>query len=493
MQKYKTNILLDVLQTAKPVFLYMGLFSLFINILLLLVPMYSLQVLDRVLSTGSRETLLWLSIIMISAFFAASVMQALRSFVLIKAGEWMDTSLGKLLLSMSITTAANTGARGTQNMRDLNSVKSFLTGNGLLTLFDAPWSIIYLIVLFVIHSSLGYITLIGSLALLGLAWINEVSMNKPITEASSRNVHNLNQVDIAMRNAEAIEAMGMTATIAERWSVANSKVSMLQNIASYRSSIVQAVTKFVRLNLQIAIIGWGAYLALNNEITSGSIIAASILTSKALSPFEAAITTWKSLVEARKSYARLRDSITSMDEGLPGISLPPPQGRLAVEQLAYFAPGRSKPVLRGINFDLQAGDIMGMIGPSAAGKSTLGKLIVGAWGPSAGSVRMDGGDVCQWKRDELGRYVGYLPQDIELFSGTIRDNIARMSTNASDADVVKAAQMAGAHELILRLPQSYDTDIGPSGSALHVHSLENQKCWCWMSLIPVLMLKVNKP
>ncbi len=464
----KTNILTNILHTAKPVFLYIGIFSLFINLLMLVVPVYSLQVLDRVLSTGSMETLLWLTVIMMIAFLVSSLLQSFRSFALIRAGEWIDESLSTPLLAMGISNASSTGVRGTQNMRDLATIKSFLTGSGLITLFDAPWSIIFILVVYLIHPDLGHITLIGCLILLGLAWLNEIAMHKPLDEANEHNVHNLQQVDIAMRNAEAIEAMGMTETLASRWRIVNQKVTALQSVASYRSAIIQGFTKFFRLDLQIAIIGWGAYLALHNQITSGAIIAASILTGRAFAPFESAISTWKVLVEARKSYHRLNDSINTMDTRVTGISLPVPEGHLLVDRLVHLVPGRDKPVLRGISFSLEAGDVLGVIGPSAAGKSTLGKLITGAFEPYSGVVRLDGCDVCHWKREEFGQYVGYLPQDLELFAGTIRDNIARMMHNAPDEAIIRAAQMAGVHELIMSLPNSYDTDVGLGGAALSV-------------------------
>ncbi|MDE3059631.1 MAG: type I secretion system permease/ATPase, partial [Pseudomonadota bacterium] len=296
--------------------------------------------------------------------------------------------------------------------------------------------------------------------------LNEISMHKPLDEANEANVRNLQQVEIAMRNAEAIEAMGMTHTIADRWSAVNGRVTSLQSRASYRSAILQAVTRFARLDLQIAITGWGAYLALSNEITSGSIIAASILTGRALAPFESAIGTWKTFVETRKSYHRLYDAVSGMAARPAGMSLPEPQGNLSVEQLTYGIPGKNRLILRNVTFSINPGDILGVIGPSAAGKSTLARLIVGAWKPHGGAVRFDGSDVCQWKRDEFGRHIGYLPQDIELFSGMVKDNIARMQPDATDEAIVRAAQLAGAHELIMRLPDGYETDIGAGGAAL---------------------------
>jgi ATP-binding cassette subfamily B protein len=466
MEKSENNMLTEALSAVRPVFFAMGAFSFFINLLLLILPLYSLQVLDRVLSTGSMDTLFWLSAIMIAVFLAASVLQALRSFALIRVGEWMDDKLGPSLLSSSLTFAAATGKRGTQNLRDLNALRGFLTGQGLLTLLDAPWSVISLAVLFIIHMQLGMITLLGCLLMVGLAWLNEVAIHKPLDEANEANVRNFQQLDIAMRNAEVIEAMGMTGTITAFWRKSNLRMTALQSLASGRSAIMQAVTRFFRLSLQIAITGWGAYLALHNEITSGSIIAASILAGRALSPFDMAIGIWKSLIEARESYDRLQKSLAGMGARPTGISLPAPKGQLTVENLVFGIQGRNRPILRGINFNLDAGEVLGIVGPSAAGKSTLAKLIVGTCKPQLGAVRLDGGDVRHWRREEFGRYVGYLPQDVELFAGPVRDNIARMDEDAPDAAIVKAAQTAFAHDMVMGLPNGYDTDIGSGGAAL---------------------------
>jgi len=466
IKKSRPNLLTEALQTTRPVFVHMALFSFFINLLMLMVPMYSLQVLDRVLSTGSVDTLIWLSVIMVAAFLAAGFLQLMRSFALIRLGEWMDDAMSRSLLLLSLINAAGTAMRSTQNLRDLNTIRNFLTGSGLLALFDAPWSILFLLAIFLIHTDLGVITLLGCFIMLGLAWLNEIAMKKPLDEANETNVQNLQQVDIAMRNAEVIEGMGMTNTIADGWNRANRAVQELQTRASCRSAIVQALTRFIRLDLQIAITGWGAYLALTNHITSGSIIAASILSARALAPFDTAISTWKTTVETRKSYHRLNDALDAMSTRSSGTSLPKPEGNLEVARLVYLFPKQIRPILKGVSFKLDAGDCLGIVGPSAAGKSTLGKLIVGAWKPYSGAVRLDGGDVCQWNREEFGHYVGYLPQDVELFSGTVKENIARMQPDASDAAIVRAAQMAGSHELILMLPNGYETDIGPGGAAL---------------------------
>ncbi len=453
------NLLGAALRTAKPAFVYAALFSFFINLMMLLVPLYSLQVLDRVMSSGSHETLFWLSAIMVANFLAAGGLLALRSFTMVRIGEWMDGHLSAALLANSLAHAAKTGARGTQNLRDLGAIRGFATGNGLMTLFDMPWSVIALAVIFCMHVQLGMITFFGSALLMALAWFNELAMKKPLDEANALNVRNYQQVDIAMRNAEAIEAMGMTKAVSEYWQKINSKISSLQSLASNRSAIVQALTRFLRLDLQIAITGWGAYLALNHELTSGGIIAASILAARALAPFDAAIAVWKSAIDARTSWHRLNAELNAMTAATPGISLPAPKGRLVVDHVVYAPPGRNRAVIKNLSFALEAGDSLVVIGPSAAGKSTLAKLIVGAWKPYSGVIRLDDADVGHWRREEFGKHIGYLPQEIELFSGTVRDNIARLCLDAPDAMVVEAARMAGAHELILSLPNGYHTEI----------------------------------
>ncbi len=465
--RHASNPLDHTLKAIKPVLIYSALFSCFINLLLLLVPLYSMQVLDRVLSTGSTETLTWLTVIMLAAFAAASLLQTVRSFVLVRLGEWMDRKMSPLLLAHGLSGMASIrGNQGTQPLRDMQSLRQFITGNGMLTLFDAPWSAVYLLILFIIDSSIGGIVLLGCLILLGLAWLNERAMRPPLDEANESNIANFQHMEMAQRNTDVIEAMGMKDAVIGRWQGRQDRVTRLQSQASGRSAIIQAFSRFFRLMLQIAVIGWGAYLALHNHISSGSIIAASILAGKAFAPFDAAISLWKSVIEAREAKARLQVYLSSMQDARQTVSLPPPRGALEVEKVVFALPGMERPILKGVSFALEAGDILGIIGPSAAGKSTLARLIVGSWEPYSGMVRLDKADMKQWKREELGPYVGYLPQDAELFSGTVRDNIARLRDNATDEEVIKAAKLAGAHQMILALPNGYGTDVGMRGAAL---------------------------
>jgi ATP-binding cassette, subfamily B, bacterial len=467
MTQREDNVLLNALWTARPIFLWVGLFSFFINSLLLLVPLYSMQVLDRVLTTGSMETLTWLSVIMIGAFFIASLLQMFRSFALIRVSEWLDDHLSKTLLASSLTSAAAfSNTKGMQNIRDLLVVKNFLSGNGLMTLYDAPWAVIYIMVCFLIHPIIGVIALIGCIVLVGFGALNEMAMRAPLDTASEAHQRNMQQMDIAMRNAEIIEGMGMRETICNRWMRDNRKIASLQAQASLRSAVLQSFAKFTRLVLQIAVIGCGAWLVLQHQLTAGAIIATSILTARAFSPFEAAISTWKNLMEARKSYGRLKKALAAMPHRDESLSLPVPTGRVSVEKLVYAAPRSNKAIIKGVSFSLEPGDRLGIIGPSAAGKSTLAKLMIGVWKPFAGVMRLDSADVYRWKRSEFGRHVGYLPQDVELFSGTVRDNIARMQENVADEAIVQAAQLACAHEMIMTLPNGYETDIGPGGIML---------------------------
>ena len=467
LKKVEKNILEQAIETSKNAFIYTLIFSFVCNLLMLMLPIYTLQVLDRVVSSGSIETLVMLSLVALAVFACLGLLQTVRSFVFIKIGEWVEHRLAPEFLRHSISSSAvaNVSA-GSQSLRDLSTVKGFITGPGINTLFDLPWSIIYIAVIYLIHPLNGFIALSGSLVLFAIAIFNEYATKEPLDEANERSIKTMNQVDLATRNAEVIEAMGMMKPIVASWHRLNDEMVKLQSLASNRAAIINGISKTIRLVLQIAIVGVGGYLVLQNELTVGSIIACSILTGRALAPFEAAITIWKSVISARKSYRRLQLSLEK-PLGVRGeTSLPVPQGKVDVEKVIFSPMGSMKPVLKGISFGIEAGEVLGVMGPSAAGKTTLAKLLVGVWKPNSGSVRIDAADVYIWNREDFGRHVGYLPQDVELFNGTIKENIARMNPEASDEEVVAAAQMANAHEMILKLPNGYDTEIGVGGALL---------------------------
>lgn len=460
-QNPNTSPVKTAFQRCKKAFYYVGVFSLCMNVLLFALPLYSLQVLDRVMSSHSLSTLFWLTVVMLGLFLFYGVFAGIRTAVLNRIGEWMELELAPELLSTAVTRSSlSLYASGSQYNRDLSAIKSFVTGGGVSTLFDAPWSVLFILVVFMVNPILGFVTLLGCFVLFGFAVITEVATKKLI-DLSAKSAIRVNQVaDTATRNAEMIEAMGMMGAILKDWKDHNRKNLDLQSISNGRANILYSASRVVRLSLQIAITGIGAWLALDNQMTVGGMIAASILAARALAPFEAAIGVWKSWVVAREAYHRLDKTYESYHpQQLRGtFDLPAPKGHITVDQLVYRPPHSDKPIIKGISLQILPGETIGIIGPSAAGKSTLAKLLIGILPPSHGAVRLDGADIFKWNREHLGKHVGYMPQDVELFSGTIKDNIARMDKNATDASVIAAAQKAFVHEMILQLPRGYETE-----------------------------------
>lgn len=467
MGTFAITSLKDVFIHCKRAFWYAALFSLCINILMLALPLYSLQVLDRVMSSHSMETLHMLTLITIACFIFYGLFNLVRSFVLTRVGDWMDEVLAPLLLENSVArSAVGTATSASQHHRDLYIIKGFISGQGATTLFDAPWALIFLLVIYAINPVLGFVTLLGCVLLLIFAVFTELSTRKPLKLASGLSIHSMGIAETASRNAEAIEAMGMMRNITHHWQGQNAKSIRVQNVAASRSAILQNGSRIIRMVLQISLTGFGAYLALQNEVTVGGMIASSILAARALAPFEASIAVWKNFVNARDAYARLEQSITTTPQLRGTMPLPAPKGDLTIENMFYRAPGNEKPILKAINMRLSAGESLGIIGPSAAGKSTLAKLIIGVLPPSHGSVRLDAVEIFKWNREDLGSHVGYMPQQVELFAGTVKDNIARMDLNATPEAVIAAAQMAGVHEMILRLPKGYETTFSANDLSL---------------------------
>jgi ATP-binding cassette, subfamily C, bacterial len=472
-EKYN-NTLLRVLDQSRPVFWIVFAFAFGVNLLMLVTPLYSLQVLDRVISSANQETLLMLSLLMVGLYVALHMLQVARSFTLIKLGEWLDQQLSPDLFENSVKSAASKASvGGAQNLRDLQTVKQFLTSAGINTVFDAPWSIIYIIVLFIIHSWMGWIAVVGSILLLVCAVLNAYATNAKLNEANMQQIKSMNHSEIATRNAEVIEAMGMMQAVKKSWFKYQQQSLDLISVASYRNGIISNIARFIRMILQLLVTGLGAYLVLTRplEMSTGGMIGSSIIMGRALTPFDNAIEIWKQISGALKSYHRLKDAYVRLSERPESMKLPIPTGAYSVENV-FFAPPSPVPgaalsyTLKGVSFALDAGDILAIIGPSAAGKSSLAKIMVGVWKSLQGSVRLDGADVYTWNRDDFGHHVGYLPQDVELFSGSIKDNIARLQENADPVKIAEAAQLTGAHELILRLKNGYETDIGIGGANL---------------------------
>ncbi len=472
------NPLNEAINKCKNAFWIVFWFAFVINLLMLITPLYSLQVLDRVIGSGNLMTLMWLSIIIGSIYFIYGLLQVARSFTLIKIGEWLDKTVAPVIFSYSVSASAtrtNTGA--SQLLRDFQTVKTFLTSTGINTLFDAPWSIIYIVVIFLIHPYIGVLTLVGAVIIVSTAFFNAAATNRTLGEATEFSIRGLVLSEIANRNSEVVEAMGMMKNVTANWHKFNSASLEKQSIASYRNGAISNFSRFIRNIMQMLVTGIGAYVVVSSrgvDMTTGGMIMSSIIVGRALAPFDNAIELWKSMSGAIKSYKNINqlfNTFSSREEAMP---IPHVEGYLSVENIYYAIPTPTsmpqppvpRNILKGVTFSVNPGEILAIIGPSAAGKSTLSKVLVGVWKASSGSVRLDGGEIYRWNREDFGRHVGYLPQGIELFSGTIKENIARMSENPDPEKVIEAAKIAGAHEMILRLPDAYDSDIGPSGSNL---------------------------
>ncbi len=440
-----------------------AVFSAVLNLLMLAVPLYMMQVYDRVLTTGSVDTLLALTTLVAATLMVFGLLEASRGRVLTRAGAWLDRELGSPVLAGGVAAALRAGGGvSAQGLRDLATVRGYLGGPGVLPLFDAPWAPVFLGIVFLVHPVLGWIGLAGALVLFGCAVLNDLATRKKLTEANGAAVRSLNAADAAIRNADAIAAMGMLPALARRWGEAGGRGLDLQTAASDASGIISALAKVVRFGLQVAMLGVGAWLVLGHEMTPGGMIAAAVILARGLAPLEQLITSWRALVGARTAWRRLRELTDGGRDRGEGTALPRPVGRVAVEKVGYVPPGMREPVLRQVSLRLDPGDALGIVGPSGAGKTTLVRLLVGSLTPTAGHVRLDGADVTAWPDPDRGRHVGYLPQTVELFAGTVRDNIARLG-EAEDEVVVEAARRAGAHEVILALPEGYDTLIGEGG------------------------------
>ncbi len=450
----------------RPFFLYAGLFSFFINLLLLVPSLYMLQVFDRVIPSRSDETLVVLTFGSLVCLLIMMVLDLLRARLLTSAGVALDRKLGPLVLSGLLSNARRPGASDySLGLRDVNTLRTFLTGTGIFSLFDAPWLPVYLVVIALFHPVLGIVALIGALLLLGLGYLNEKLTRSSLEGLQAEGRKAGRFIDQTVRNAEVVNALGMVGNVTRKWEGLNRSVLGLQISTSQLAGMVSGATKFMRQFVQVAMLGTGAWLVIDLHVTAGVMMASTILLGRALAPVETAIAGWKSLVDARSAYKRLDRLLAENPNESPATELPTPAGELTVDKVVFAIRGQERPILRGVSFQIKAGESLGIIGPSASGKSTLARLIVGIWKPVSGVVRLDGADVATWPREHLGPHMGYLPQDVELFSGTVSDNIARMGAIDSDA-VIAAAHRANAHEMILRLAKGYDTDVGDAGNTL---------------------------
>jgi ATP-binding cassette, subfamily C, bacterial exporter for protease/lipase len=466
LTKQPTGELGEVIAGFRRVFWAVGAFSFAINVLLLAPAIYMLQLYDRVLSSRNEGTLYMLSFIIAGLFLLEAILELVRSRVLVRAGVALDLRLGSRLFDASYERYlyARAGNPG-HALGDLTNIRQFLTGKGLFAFFDAPWTPIFILVIFLLHPALGVFALCSALVLVALAYVNERATGPLLVEAAKLSQSANNYAVANLRNAETIEALGMLANLRQRWFARQTRFLALQANASDRGAWVAAATRFFRLTLQSAILAVGALLVIGDALTPGSMIAASILLARALSPVELAIATWRGMVSARISYDRLDNLLENHPVRAHNTSLPRPQGAVAAENLVVAVPGSRNAILKGLSFRAAPGTIVAVVGPSAAGKSTLARALVGVWPPINGAVRLDGADVHKWNKEELGPWIGYLPQDVELFEGTIAENIARFGRLDSDT-IVNAARKAGVHEMVLRLPEGYETPIGEGGMVL---------------------------
>jgi PrtD family type I secretion system ABC transporter len=457
----------ETLIACKVMFKYALLFGCIINLLMLSTPIYSMQVLDRVISSSNTDTLLMLTLVILLALLLLGLLQAGRTFAMTQMGNWIEKQLSEKVLAGSVKMSLESKVNiGSQQLIDLQTIKNFLTSPALLTILDTPWAIIFIIVLFAIHPWMGLLSVLGGGILIGLAILSD-KLTKPLLDAiNDESIKSRRQVDQATRNAEIIEVMGLLPNITYHWQQMNNKIQTTHSLYNKRQAVLTEVTKFIRLVLQILVTGIGAYLVLQGQISTGAIIASSSLMGRALAPFEGAINYWKGFVNCRKAYDRLNQAYELNEREAEKMALPEPEGKIDLENVFYNPPNVQRHLVKGITFSLKAGETLVIIGPSASGKTTLAKLIAGALSPTIGVVRIDDASLKDWKREQLGKYIGYLPQDVELFNGTIRANIARMDPDAKPEDIIIAAQIAGVHEMILRLPKGYDTEIGFDGSSL---------------------------
>lgn len=467
MQNVPKNGLKEALDACKSSFMTVGFFSMFINILMIVPAIYMLQVYDRVVTSGSITTLVMLTIIMTFLLISMGGLEWVRSRILIRVGNRLDKLLSRKVFDNSFKISLYSGGRqdGAIPLNDLTGLRQFITGNGLFAFFDAPWVPIYLAVMFLFHPWYGWIGVASAITLIVLALCNEKLTSKILTTANKDASAAKSRMRKNLANAEVVASMGMLGRMRASWQEKQNDVLYWQTKASERAAVLTTLSKTIRMLMQSLILGAGAYLAVQQEITPGLMIAGSILLGRALAPIDQMIGAWKGFVGARGQYQRLYDMLEKIPDETETMSLPSPQGKVKFESVTVAPPGTKKATLSNISFAVSSGQTVGILGPSAAGKSTLARALLGIWPAAGGKVRLDDADILTWNREELGPHIGYLPQDIELFEGTISENIARFG-EVDPEKVVAAAMQAGVHQLILALPSGYDTYIASQGGGL---------------------------
>lgn len=456
----------QALAACRRSFLSTAFFSLFVNLLMLVPALYMLAIYDRVLMSGSESTLLMLTGIAVFLFLVLGGLEWIRTRILVATSARLDEHLGERVFDAIFRQSlASGGVASSQPLTDLVQIRQFLTGPGLLAFFDAPWMPIYAGLMFLFHPYFGAVAIASMVLLAGLAIWNEVATRADLAEANRGSIEATQFAQRNLRNVQVIEAMGMLPRLRARWQQKQFQVLTLQAQASSKGGLINALSRTYRVTIQSLALGLGAYLAIHKQISPGLVIAGSILLGRALAPLDQMIAGWRGFLGAREAYRRLDTLLRTIPEGAPRMALPELQGKVTLEDLVIAVPGRTEPILKGMTLTIEPGTTVALVGPSAAGKSTLARAMLGLYVPARGRACLDGADVHNWDRTQLGQSVGYLPQDVELLDGTVAENIARFG-NVDAGRVTEAAQRAGIHEMVLTLPQAYDTPLIGGGVAL---------------------------
>ncbi len=459
IQQPKQQVIKSALDSCKRAFWFCLMFSFFISIFTLASSVYSMQVLDRVLSSNSFETLLYLTIIVLAFLTFLGILTQVRSTIFLHVSNWLDEKLSPILFNSSIEAQGSNKNISSQNMRDLQTIKGFISGPNLAVLFDAPFAIVYLIMIFFIHWINGLVTLVGGLIMLKMAYINEKSTKELIDKTNQMQAEVMREFEIISSNSEVINAMGMKGNVRGNWQTGNDELRKASADLATLTNRISSISKTLRMALQTLTMASSAILVMFNKMSSGGIIATSILAGKALAPFDNAIGLWKSLKTTKAAYIRLNEALKHYVEDKGKIELPAPKGEIVVDKLIYKIPNSDRLLIKGVSFKINPGEVIGIIGPTGGGKTTLARLLVGVLKPSSGIVKIDGANLFDQDLEKIGKHIGYLPQDVELFKGLVKHNIARMHKEAKDEEIIKAAKFCDVHEIILSLANGYETPI----------------------------------